>query len=127
LGSAGFFSSITTRRQAVDEQHQVRPPDLLAVDGELLDRKQIIRAGEVDHWHAEHGTPSIRFHSLKRHTVAQPVVHLAVAVDQGLRAETRQLGGHLIDLRGRERWIQASHRVAQPWSEHNLYIAIARR
>ena len=83
FSSAGFLSSITAERQAVHEQHHVRPPRVLAFDdGELVDGEPVVVVGivEIDDPRLRAGDRAVLAAVLDRDAIHQHPVHRAVAL-----------------------------------------------
>ena len=80
--------------QAVDEDHHVRPPLVLALrHGELVDRQPVVvgRVVEVDDLGLCPGDGAVRAAVLDRDAVDQHAMHGAVALDERWRIQPRQL------------------------------------
>ena len=101
------------QRQAVDEQHDVRPAAVLALDdGELVDREPVVLLGplEVDHPRLVAGDRAVRPAVLDRDAVDEHPVQRAVALDQGRRLDPQQLAVGVVHRRRRQIRIQPRER-----------------
>ena len=113
------------QRKAVDEENDVGAANLLPVDGELLHGEEIVGAVEVDDAHPQNGPSPIVLDSLDGHAIAQPVVHLLVAVHHRLRAVPSDERDSLLELLLAESRVQFRDGIAQARHQHDIGVPTA--
>ena len=94
FSSAGVLQLDHRQRQAVDEEHDVGPAVVLALDDrELVDGQPVVvgRRVEVDHPRLLSGDRAVRAPVLDRDAVDQHPVKRVVALDEGRRIDAREL------------------------------------
>ena len=102
-------------RQAVDEEHDVRPPSVRRIDHrELIDCEPVIvrRLREVDHTRLRTRDRSVRAPVLDGDPVHQDPVHRAIALGERRRVNSRQLPVRILDRLGRQPRIEPRERRA---------------
>ena len=114
-----------TQRKTIDEQHDIRPPLVLALDdGELVYRQPIVVRGvlvvEDGDLGSPHGAPGGPV--LDRHAVHQHAVERAVAGFQRGAFRPGQLSECVVQGVAGEGRIQPLQRIAQPTLQNDLAI-----
>ena len=114
-----------TKRKAVDEQHDVRPPLVLAVDdSELVDRQPVVVGGviEVEDGDLRTAKRAPSGPVLDRHAVHQHAVKRTVADFQRRAFRPGQLAEGVLQGFGRQGWIQPIQNVAQPRFQNDFAV-----
>ena len=129
FSSAGVLQLDDRERQAVDEEHDVRPAVVLALDdGELVDRQPVVvlRVVEVDDARLRAGDRAVRAAVLDRDAVDEHPVEGAVALDQRRRVGRGQLAEGVVQRLGRQVGVEPGERLAQPpLQDHVAVVRIA--
>ena len=87
-------------RQAVDEQHDVRPPFVLVLDDrELIDREPVVarRFAKVEHANLRAANPAVRVDVLHRHAGNQHLMEVAIPGLQRRPGRARQSAQGVFD------------------------------
>ena len=117
------------QRQAVDEQHDVRPPLVLVFDhGELVDRKPVVvfRILQIQKPHL--AVPlALRPHPGDVHAVGEHLVEPAVVLDKRRAFRCEQPSQGFVDCDRRKPRVDAFQRRAQSGLEHHIAIALPLR
>ena len=116
------------QRQAVDEQHDVRPaPVLVLGDGELVDGQPVVIGWgfEVYSLHLRAANGSIVSPVLHRHAVDQHPVEGAVAGLQGRALRSGQPAKRVVQRVGGQRRVETGERVKQPTLQDDLSEVVA--
>ena len=118
------------QRQAVDEEHDVRPAVVLVLDdGELVDGQPVVVVGivEVDHPRLRAADRAVGRAVLHRHAVHEQAMHRAVARRQLRAFGPRELAEGVVERLGGQTAVEPRQRVAQPLRQHDLAVVAALR
>ena len=116
------------QRQAVDEQHHVRPARVLVLDdAELVDRQPVVvrRVVEVDHPRLRAADAALGVAVLDRHAIHQQAVQGAVARDELRAFGPRQLAEGIVQRLGGQRRVEPRERIAQALRQDDLPVVVA--
>jgi hypothetical protein len=120
------------QRQAIHEQHHVRPAAVLVLHhAELVHRQPVVarRVVEVDHPRLRAADAAVGVAVFHRHAVHQQAVQRAVAHDQVcapiFQTQPRQLAEGIVQRLGRQRRVQPRERIAQAPGQHHLPVVVA--
>ena len=111
------------QRQAVDEQHHVRPALVLVLhDGELIDREEVVvgRVVEVEHAHEVAAERAVGPRILDRHAFDEQPVHDVVAPDERRGIRPRQLAEGFLQGGCGHLWVEPGEGLPQAEFEDDL-------
>ena len=129
---AGVLQLEHTQRQAIDEQHDIRPPVItLFDDRELVHRQPVVQIEATAAVQIDQANPVPAHMAVvvifDRHTLDQILVQPPVLFDQRRRLARQKTADRLLARVIRYRWIQARHRIVQTIQEHYVLIGRAQR
>ena len=113
------------QRQAVDEEHYVRPSIALIFDnGELIYHKPVVvgRSDEVDDARLSSGDVSVLVPVLHRHTIHQMSMYKAVTRLKCRRFRVGQFSEGIIECFGWQGRVKAGKGAAQALLQHHLSV-----
>ena len=114
------------QRQAVDEQHHVRPARVLPFgDGELVDREPVVVVGalEVDHTRLRAGDRAVLAPVLDGDAVHQHAMKSAVAFDAAMAHRSHELPEGVLQRLARQVRVEGFKSAAQPGFENRVTVA----
>ena len=113
------------KRQAIDEQHDIRSPFVMAFDDrELIDREPVVIGGnvEVDHAGLRPADGTVIGPILNRHTFHQHPVEAAIPCFQRRALNACQFAEGIFESLGRQILIQLDQRIPQPPFQDHLPV-----